>query len=163
MADEALYYLYQDGEFYIKAVGHITAALCPDLKLQMQTLLESHKVLSGVLVDLGECEYMDSTFMGLILGFNKILKEQKGKILDILNPSEESILLLKGLGIFRLLNIINEKRSLPSPMVKALRERLPSAEFLLNTHQDLMDVSEENKNKFSLLEKVLKSQIQKES
>src|SRR5271154_3795556 len=57
-------------------------------------------------VDLEACTYLDSTFLGILLGLGLKLREAGGKgLLRILNANARNLELLKNLGLDRLINI----------------------------------------------------------
>ena len=56
-------------------------------------------------VDLGACTYLDSTFLGILLGLGLKLKEAGNGLLHILNASPRNLELLKNLGLDRLIQI----------------------------------------------------------
>lgn len=160
---EALYFKVLDNLLFIKAQGHITAALCVDLREKVTQRLAASPVLDGILVDLFECDYMDSTFMGLLVGFNKKFKASAGKPITICRPSEDCQKLLQGLGISKLLEFAeNPVKSFPKDMELVSQIKSPTTEILLNAHQNLSELSPENERKFSILQTVLKNQLEKE-
>lgn len=57
-------------------------------------------------VDLEACTYLDSTFLGILLGLGLKLREAGAKgVLRILNANARNLELLKNLGLDRLINI----------------------------------------------------------
>jgi anti-anti-sigma regulatory factor len=56
-------------------------------------------------VDLGACTYLDSTFLGILLGLGLKLKEAGNGLLHILNASPRNLELLKNLGLDRLIRL----------------------------------------------------------
>lgn len=155
---EELYFAEKDGRVYIKPVGHITARLCPDLKKKVIIKLEE-KCLSGILIDMSACDYMDSTFMGLLIGLNKRLLNASGNRVTIINPSKESRVLMKSLGMDKLLNFSDKPETLPLDMQLITGDTSVSSKILLKAHEDLMEISEQNRKKFALLHELLKSKI----
>lgn len=164
--EEALYLGETTEGLYVKATGHITAGLCAELKVSVFTRLEKVETPAPgeLVIDLSECDYMDSTFMGLIVGFNKRFKLVSGQPLQVLNPSPECLKLLTSLGIVKLLEIVADPgRRLPGPLTRMTRGEKPSAELLLKAHQNLSEISAENEKKFSVLQEILKKQLQSDS
>ena len=74
---------------------------------------------------MGACTYLDSTFLGILLGLGLKLREAGNGLLNILNASPRNLELLRNLGLDRLISIDGE--SLPSdepePSVKTDRYR----------------------------------------
>jgi hypothetical protein len=54
---------------------------------------------------LESCTYLDSTFLGILLGLGLKLKESGPGLLHILNASPRNLELLRNLGLDRLINI----------------------------------------------------------
>ncbi len=155
-----LYYREVEKFLYIRAVGHIRAAICTELRKKVFKRMEEEPTPRGISVDLSQCEYMDSTFMGLLVGFNKLLMEKKGRSIEILNPQPECLELLKGLGVLPLFRVTNEKCILPDDMELVSQAEKAPAEMLLKAHEDLIDISEDNKSKFSALRSILRKNIE---
>ena len=161
---EALYFQETSAGIFIKAVGHITASISVDLKALVTERLEKPPVPLELFADLSECTYMDSTFMGLLVGFHKKLKTLTGKSLTLWNPSRECEKLLQGLGIWKLMRLFEGHLDSGEPDFWKLvtKTQDPSPEILLGAHQELSEISPENAQKFSVLESILKEQIHKD-
>ena len=155
---EALRYKEKDAVLYIRAEGHVTAALCADLRFMIFERFDAEPTLKGMYVDLSECTYMDSTFMGLLVGFHKRLARVKAGKLRIVNPTKTARELLSGLGLLPLIEMIEEQVPFPSDMVDVLKTRSAGADLLLKAHENLMELSEDNVKRFSTLHTVLKKQ-----
>jgi anti-anti-sigma regulatory factor len=161
--EEALFFGETGTGLYIRATGHITATLCSDLKGIVYGRLDRSEgsFLKEIIMDLSQCDYMDSTFMGLIVGFNKKLIKISGNQIQILNPSLECLKLLKSLGIIKLLNIVESpEKKIKFTMAKLSKSEKPTAELLLKAHEDLSELSPENEKKFSVLQSILKKQLE---
>jgi anti-anti-sigma factor len=159
---EELYYQENDSGLFIKANGHITAAVSTDLRELILGRLTKAPVPPLLAVDLSSCEYMDSTFMGLLVGFHKRYKVLTGRALTILRPSPECIKLLTGLGILKLMLLVTGGEPASPDVWTSLRpQRAPSTEILLHAHQNLSELSPENEKKFSVLQGVLQRELEK--
>lgn len=156
--EEGLFYKENDSCVYIRATGHITASLCTDLRNKVNERIQSQAPLSLIAIDLSDCDYMDSTFMGLIVGFHKSIDRIGGKV-RIHRASPVCQELLKKIGLDRISEMSDEALRLPPFMENLIGAEKATAEFLLGAHEDLMDLSEENRARFSTLTSVLKSQI----
>ena len=156
---EALYYQENDFGLFIRALGHITAAVSTDLREVILERLSQAPVPPLLGVDLSACEYMDSTFMGLIVGFRKRLHAFPGKTITLYRPNPICTSLLKSIGLTRLVEISAQEVSMPPFMENIAGQGKATAEFLLNVHENLMELNDDNKAKFSVLTKVLKDQI----
>jgi len=158
---EKLYCGFNNNDLYLKACGHITASFCPSVKEMVHNFLSTQGPIKNVYVDLSECSYMDSTFMGLLIYFHKLIRDQAGSSLFILKPTVECVNLLKNLGILRLITISTEELPFPEHLEPIQKIVAPSAEFLLHAHQNLMELSEENRTKFMVVEKMLIEETKK--
>jgi len=156
---EALYFLETDNKLYLQAQGHITAALCADLRGLVFSRLETTPDIEAMWIDLSACEYMDSTFMGLLVAFNKRLTKNKGRKLALVQPTAMARDLLEGLGISSLVEIVDAPVVFPQGMKNIVKTTNSGAELLLSTHENLMELSEANRKKFSGLQSILKKQL----
>jgi anti-anti-sigma factor len=159
--DEAIFYKETDDSIFVKARGHITAAFCSDLKKRTFERIEKEAPIKAIVIDLSECSYMDSTFMGLIVGFKKMLSRHPETAVTLVRPDPVCMGLLKSIGLTRLVAISDQSLDLPPYMENIAGKEAATAEFLLDAHENLMEISDENKARFSVLSKVLKDQIGK--
>jgi anti-anti-sigma regulatory factor len=60
-------------------------------------------------IDLGACTYLDSTFLGILLGLGLKLREMGNGLLNILNASPRNLELLRNLGLDRLIQVTGGK------------------------------------------------------
>ncbi|MFP4362444.1 MAG: STAS domain-containing protein [Spirochaetia bacterium] len=160
--EEALYEKEVDGVLYIKGSGHVTAKLCTDVRKEVFERIDEEPRLDSIYIELSDCDYMDSTFMGLLVGFNKRFKKMAGKPIEIVQPSSECVKLLKGLGIFRLLRVTDKKINMPKEMKKITENSTATAEMVLRAHENLIEISDENREKFRVLHSILKKQAEQE-
>ena len=88
---------------FIKVVGRGSFQNSSCLKAFYQQLLKEG--IRRFYVDLEACTYLDSTFLGILLGLGLKLREAGNGVLQILNSSPRNLELLKNLGLDRLINI----------------------------------------------------------
>jgi len=159
--EEALYIKEFANTIFMRAQGHVTASLCSDLKSRIFERLEAKPPVENVFVDLSACDYMDSTFLGLLVGINKRFLKFAERPLSLVRPTATCRELLKTIGILRLVKVLDETVEFPEAMESVVTAEKATAEFLLDVHENLMDISDENKHRFSTLYSVLKSQSKK--
>jgi anti-anti-sigma factor len=147
---------------YIKAVGQITANNCYLLRKKIFERLEHIPAVRDIFTDLSDCSYMDSTFMGILIGVNKRFKSMRGKAINIVCPSEECRRLFTGLGIIKLLHVNQDSIKFPAHMEAITSPHKPSVYTILKAHEDLMETSDANKSKFKLLKEILEKKINQE-
>lgn len=161
---EELFYQENDAGLYVLAKGHMTASVSTDLKDLIQHRLSQGPVPPTFSVDLSGCEYMDSTFMGLLVGFHKRYKALTGRALTIQCPSRECVALLGSLGILRILNVSEIDNKLDSSAwIRVSADQDPTTSIVYGAHQDLSEISPENATKFAALQSVLKSELEKKT
>jgi anti-sigma B factor antagonist len=88
---------------FIKVVGRGSFQNSGCLKAFYQQLLKEG--VRRFVVDLDACTYLDSTFLGILLGLGLKLKEIGAGLLHILNASPRNLELLRNLGLDRLISI----------------------------------------------------------
>jgi len=159
---EALYYQENESGLFLRAEGHITAAVSTDLRELILGRLTQAPAPPLLAADLSDCDYMDSTFMGLLVGFHKRYKGLTGRALTILRPTAECLKLLTGLGILKLMTLVTGPvPASPAEWISLRPSHSPSPEVLLHAHRNLSELSPENARKFSSLQNVLERQIEK--
>jgi anti-anti-sigma factor len=162
--EEAVYYKSEDTTIFIKATGHVTALVCPQLKAEVFARLEAEPTVERIYLELSGCEYMDSTFLGLIVGtqkrFAKLRRGSGGqKALVLLNTNEACIGLLRTIGVLGLVELSDAQIPFPSEIPRLASDTRASARFLLDAHEELVDLSDENRKRFSALTSVLRSAV----
>lgn len=117
----------------------------------------------GFVVDLGDCKHMDSSFMGTLVGIQHLLGAEAGGHLVIANAGEHCLGLLRSLGIDRIVCVREEAVEFPAIGMERLRQgvldRAQRATYLLETHQALATLSEENARVFGPVLECLKREI----
>ena len=88
---------------FVKVVGRGSFQNSGCLKAFYQQLLKDG--VNRFVVDLGPCSYLDSTFLGILLGLGLKLKDAGNGLLHVLNASPRNMELLKNLGLDRLIHI----------------------------------------------------------
>ncbi len=160
--EEALFYKEADYIIYIRAQGHITANTCSDLKSRVFERLDMKPPINNIFVDLKDCEYMDSTFMGLLVGFNKRFLRFSERAITILHANEACQKLLKTIGVIKLVVLSEDNLPFPAIMENINTSRKAEAQLILNAHEDLIELSEENEKRFSALRTILKKTVDEE-
>lgn len=147
---------------FVRSVGLANMKNAPMLDAFLREVLGQGVLL--VCVDLSCCSGMDSTFMGLLVGFSQDLEQVKGQLV-VVNPTEQNLRLLDMLGVSEILPVV--ARSTPtelefviipaSPMVSPL-QRL---EIVKRAHQHLVELNQTNEAKFSAFLEMLEEDLEK--
>lgn len=123
-----------------------------------------------VVVDLGACTGMDSTFMGTLAGMAARLSAQSGGVLQIADPGSRNRRSLEDLGLDFLMEIdppqavwrgkmdpIRENLSPPDRATSP--DQLQRAMQVLEAHQVLADANDFNARKFSDVVTMLEAEV----
>jgi len=148
----------KDGIYSIRVKGNASFACAPPLRELAKKL--AAEPFGGLKIDLEECTWMDSTFMGMLamLGLNA---KKKGAPAEIFNASEQNEKLLGGLGLKKVFTFKTGMFSAEGDVLAASNESTPEgrARNVLDAHQTLMDIDEGNVQKFEKVVEYVKKDI----
>jgi anti-anti-sigma factor len=149
--------------YFITARGNIRANLCFPLREGLLARLDKDRGPPAVFADLSQCDYMDSTFIGLMVAIDKRLKNISGGRLHLIRPSPACREILAQIGLLSYLLIEEDTVAFPPRMeeVSPLAGK-PGADFILTAHEALMETSDEARNKFRLVKEMLERKLRKE-
>lgn len=151
-----------NGNIWIRVAGRGNFQCSPCLKkiVQEQELQGHHNYT----IDLGECEQLDSTFMGTLTGIAQRLKNKQEGSVRVINVSDSNKQLMENLGLDQLFPIcpLTEGKELPPPAAEQAFSEVALAvtiskdslsETVRSAHEALVTANKENAPKFqSLLE-----------
>jgi anti-anti-sigma factor len=151
-----------DGNIWIKVIGCGNFQCSPCLrKIVQEQLAQGHY---DYIVDLTECNQLDSTFMGTLAGIAQRLRNKKKGSFQVVNVSESNQQLMENLGLDQIFSIspIAEGKKLPLAdaecsfvqVTEGLTISKESVEEIVRSaHQALVRANQANAPKFqSLLE-----------
>jgi anti-anti-sigma factor len=148
---------------FIAARGSIRATLCYPLRETLLARLEESADVPAVFIDLSQCQYMDSTFVGLLVAIDRRLRAGSGGRLHIHQPSPACRELLQQMGLLELLRVEPQALDSPPPMEELEKPvGRPATEFVLQAHEALMETSEQARQKFELLREELQRKLRNE-
>jgi anti-anti-sigma factor len=140
---------------YLRFKGHMTALLCTNAKMEFREIISSST--TAVYLDFKECEYMDSTFIGLLVILNKLTQNTTGLNMMYRGMHEPCRSLLDSSGVLTLLDVMENDIDWPDSdkeyEIPAIENR--DADILLESHEELSGLNEKNAEKFRLLQKIL--------
>ena len=151
---EALFYQENDEGLFIRAEGHVTAAVSTDLRELILNRLTKAPVPPLLAADLSACEYMDSTFMGTLTGISQNLRELGQGGLRTLNVSPRNVELLENLGLNFLFAVEPLGPELKRPAEPGAElmvlppESGPEKEIILAAHEALVSANPLNADRF---------------
>jgi anti-sigma B factor antagonist len=148
---------------FLRARGSIRATLCFPLRDALLGQIDKDLSVPAIHVDLSECRYMDSTFIGLLVAIDKKMRKATGQRMHVLRPSTECMEILSQIGLQKYLSIEQDDVRFPESM-EALTSDVerPGADFILKAHEALMETSEEARRKFALLKEMLERKLRAE-
>jgi anti-anti-sigma factor len=148
---------------YVRAVGLANMKNAPMLDAFLQE--EIQQQADTACVDLSACTGMDSTFMGVLVGYSQLMSKSGGRLV-IVNPTEANLRLLQMLGVNAVLPVIErleisaevEFVSLPSaPSLNVLQR----VEVVRRAHQNLIALNASNQAKFSAFLLALEADLER--
>ncbi|MCF7791962.1 MAG: STAS domain-containing protein [Victivallales bacterium] len=152
--------------YVIKVTGRATFDCSAPLRNFAENIVAGS--VEKIYVDLSECLWMDSTFMGTLsmLGLNAKMANIEVVIINITN---KNFCLLKELGVDKLFKFNNHKEPVS---IKKERDDLPGCpekktdqedmdDTILKAHKTLMEVDEKNVGKFQDVVEMVEKDINK--
>ena len=156
-----------EGGLIVKVIGRGTMEFCSQLFDYLVAQLETKREKGHIKVyfDLSETTYMDSSFIGVIVSIDKRVKQIAESTVIVLNPAEKIKEILNTMGLLGLLpleeNLKINNVTLSEEVHKKLAKDYKDIKLLLESHQNLMEISNENKKRFSLVEEMLKKELER--
>ena len=148
----------KDGITFIRVKGNASFVCAPPLRELAKKL--AAEPFGGLKIDLEECTWMDSTFMGMLamLGLNA---KKKNVPAEIWNASEQNEKLLCGLGLQKVFAFENGEFGDADGATAASNATTAesNARNVLDAHQTLMDIDEGNVQKFEKVVEFVKKDI----
>jgi anti-anti-sigma factor len=137
---------------FVRVIGQGSAANCSFFRDLADSLLE--RGYNRFVVDLSQCEWIDSTFMGALVGLT--LAMQPGvepATIQIVNAQGTVIRALDHLGLRSILNIVKLPVRPPIGTFERIAPRVLEADervkMIRKAHEHLCAVTEENRSRFA--------------
>ena len=152
----------------VKVTGRGNFTLSVDFKTLITTL--GQQGCACFVIDLSECQLLDSTFLGVLAGLglktNQAGGGSGGQPIELLNPNARIVELLENVGVLQLFKISQGPFSAPEAVAaQPLEPARPSREEVkracLEAHQTLMDINPANVAKFKDVAQFLADNLQK--
>lgn len=151
--------------YIIKVIGKGTMEFCSDLFQYLSNKIDQEKI-ENVYFELSSATYLDSSFIGVIVSIQKKLKKTFNSNVILLNPSEKVKEILNTMGLLEIMPIQEEgglkNIDVSEEIQKKLEKNYKDIQLLLESHQNLMELNTENKKKFSLVEEMLKKELERQ-
>ena len=147
----------KDGVHHIRVKGNASFVCAPPLRELAKKL--PAEPFNGIKIDLEECTWMDSTFMGM-LAMLGLSARKKGVPAEIFNASEQNEKLLGGLGLKKVFEFkIGEFDDVAGDAASNATTPESNARNVLDAHQTLMDIDVSNVPKFEKVVEFVKKDI----
>ncbi len=154
------------GKTFIKSIGHMTANLSFPIREYLYHLIDNSNNSMEIYIDLSETGYMDSTFMGLLVGVEKKTSKKFNTHLSIVNASPKAIEYLENLHLNKLLRMY--KMEIPVDVIFCVfndefkvSER-NKTQIIFDAHQALSEICAENESEFKSLQAILKTKLEQD-
>lgn len=160
-----------ESSYYVARVGHTVFVRSIGLaNMKNAPMLDSFlreamgQGASQVCVDLSACSGMDSTFMGLLVGFSQELVRTQGQLV-VVNPTSQNLRLLDMLGVSAVLPVIDQVQPaelefviIPANPTVSPAQRM---DIVRRAHQHLIGLNAANEAKFSAFLQALEGDLAK--
>ena len=135
---------------YVRVHGSATFKLAGSLRDFVNRQLEAGR--HGVLIDLGQCDTMDSTFVGTLTSLTLACRRSHKGCLKLFNVGPHLRDILATLGLTRILDIV-EPADINSSVEfgeisPAASSKVAVAQLMLDAHETLAELSERNALEF---------------
>lgn len=148
----------------VRVAGRATFAAGPGFQRVLETLTALRP--RRLVLDLGQCQQMDSTFLGVLSGAAERFRRfsEDGAAMELVNPNERITGLLESLGVARLFHVRAGVVE-PPPLARAwpadlaAPTKLELKETSLAAHEELMRVHGANHARFAELTRVLEKDL----
>ncbi|MGL4367089.1 MAG: STAS domain-containing protein [Brevinemataceae bacterium] len=154
-----------ESDLIVLVCGRATAEYCSELTVALQNILDTTEI-NDILFDMEKAEYVDSSFIGLILAFKKKFDISEDRVF-LLNPSDKISEIFKLMGLDTFIpskfqsHFMRPKNTVE--INKKLENTLSDIKLLLEAHQNIMETSAENKERFALVEKIFQKELEKKT
>lgn len=155
-----------EGNIFIKLIGNSTMRNSKTLEEYLNKILTGEK--KDIILDFEECNYMDSTMLGLIAKIALKIKKIWLQEIIAINLDNSTLMSIKSTGIDKLLNLIesdniNKKDSeeLEELENKDFDSKEEKTQHILESHKTLVNLNEENKLIFQNVVNLLEKEMEK--
>lgn len=157
-----------EGFSWIRCEGKGSFLNSPALKNFGDARISAGELL--LIVDLSQCSGMDSTFMGTLAGMSARLSSRDGGSLQIAEPGPRNLRSLEDLGLDHLMEI-DPPEAIWRGKIDAIRKdlkppgsilhlnELQRTRHVLEAHENLSDLNDQNEREFSNVVEVMKTNL----
>lgn len=148
---------------YVKVHGRGTFKVAPGLKQFGMAAMDQG--CRRLMVEMGDCLGMDSTFMGVLAGLAVHLRKREGEVI-LCHVSEKNSFLIKILGLSHLIRVESENgadNAMPAgaKVLETGTDKQVLTKTMIAAHEMLVEVSPDNIVKFKDVLAFLKEDLQR--
>jgi anti-sigma B factor antagonist len=163
MSGDSVEVAIQGGLAYVRVHGRGTFKIAPGLKQFGMAAMDQG--CQRMLIEMGDCLGMDSTFMGVLAGLAVCLKKKDGEVI-LRHLSEKNIFLVKILGLSHLVNVeqggaVNPVMPAGSRVLEAGADKDTITKTMITAHETLVEVAPDNIVKFKDVLSFLKEDLKR--
>lgn len=167
LKEKAIRIGYDEKGVYTDIKGEATVKQSNALKQFLFDVIEKFHGIKNLkfYMNLEDCLYIDSTFIGLLLILDKKIKESIQTSLIILKPSGYVLEVIHQMGLENILDLQDDGPFFPRNMEELQIENINKLELAMMmylAHSELAGVNEDNKAKFDAAIHMLKKEIENE-
>lgn len=162
MSTGSIFYAIAEDRAFLKLVGSIRYPLSTRLSLAVGRVFEKADV-HGVVVDLQEAEFIDSTCMGLLARVATQSMEQERDRPVIVSKQPEINRVLRSMGFDRVFLLVEDPASTAFALADAAElaglSSRPEPQLVLDAHRALSEMNEKNQHLFQNVIEQLEAEL----
>lgn len=145
---------------WVKLSGRVTLESGDLLRVAGMFFLNNDAAL--LKFEMSECLFMDSTIMGVLAMLSLEARKKKVSV-EVVNITNETLGLLRGLGVDRIMRFIDADSTIMNwKKVNSSYNDSMDSKVILDAHKTLMDIDDENINKFEHVVACLEAEMSNE-
>ena len=167
-ASEILYAEIDNEIVVLRVIGRCTYHNSMSLE-RLDHDLERRNRHVRYILDLEQCNYLDSTFMGVLAYLGSRQLQQAGSRMLVVNLNKHTLKLLSTLGLTNILQVTAANDELPVNKANFIAPQQPETDkvdriaHMLQAHQQLSDLTSDNEVRFKNVLAVLGDSLKRES
>ena len=165
MDQNKILYAIENRCLYLNFTGKIRHTVCTSLDLLIRNSVEQDEVDKFV-IDLRSAIYLDSTSLGLLARMARYMKNKSDEKLIIISTNEDVNQILNSVQFGSIANIIDKWNNLPEKFsdLELIAEQVRSSrEMIIKSHQELIQINEDNRKKFTSVIESLEKKYKREN
>ncbi|MEJ2545826.1 MAG: STAS domain-containing protein [Calditrichaceae bacterium] len=158
-------YTIENQCLFLKMLGSIRHTVCSNLDALTRKVIKQDEVDKFV-IDLRETTYLDSTSLGIIARMARYAKGKSGQKIVLVSINEDVNQILNSEQFGSIAKIVENWDKLPEKYFKSelfLKEKIPDRDLLIESHQELAKINEDNRKKFTAVIESLEKKYKKKN